>query len=949
MPDTPEQLARRTIDELLSAAGWQVQDRKQADIFASRGVAIREFPLKTGFGFADYMLYVDGAAAGVVEAKKEGTTLTGVELQTTKYSEGLPESLPAPRRPLPFLYQSTGKETRFTSLLEPEARSRRTFAFHRPETLGAWLMEETQHPGSTVRARLKHLPQLITDNLWPAQVRAICGLEKSLADARPRSLIQMATGSGKTFTACNFTYRLIKHANARRVLFLVDRRTLGRQTLKEFQQFVTPDDGRKFTELYNVQHLASNTLDPISRVCITTIQRLFSMLKGEPDFDSEAEEASAAQVASIFKQPVQVGYNPAIPIETFDFVVTDECHRSIYNLWRQVLEYFAASLIGLTATPSKQTLGFFDQNLVMEYNHDEAVADGVNVDFDVYRIRTKITEQGSRVDAGFYVDKRDRQTRAVRYEQLDADLLYASDQLDRDVVAKDQIRTVVRTFREKLFTEIFPGRTEVPKTLVFAKDDSHADDIVQIVREEFAKGNDFAQKITYRTGLARVVKKVKQEDGSEIEEVTYVNSGQNPEDLLSSFRNSYNPRIVVTVDMIATGTDVKPLEVVFFMRDVRSLNYFEQMKGRGVRVISDNDFQAVTPDARSKTHFVLVDAVGLCTESMVDSKPLERQPTVSFEKIIEAVAFGNRDKDVLSSLASRLARLDRRLTKEDRAELEKVAGGKSLSDITNAIVHALDPDLQIATAKRDVGGADPTPEQIQATTLKLLAEAAKPIASNAALRNKLIAVKKSYEQTIDAVSKDEVLEAGYSADAKEKAKTLVSSFEQFIRDHKDEVTALQVLYSKPFGQRLTFKQVKELAEAIQKPHPAWTAENLWRAYETLDRSKVRGSGQRVLTDLVSLVRFALKAEGQLKPFPERVRERFGLWLAEQEGLGRTFTDEQRQWLEAICEHVGSSLEIDVDDFEYTPFAQRGGVSKAYQVFGSELPVFLKQINEVFLS
>jgi type I restriction enzyme R subunit len=240
MPDTPEQLARTTIDELLSAAGWQVQDRKQADIFASRGVAIREFPLKTGFGFADYMLYIDGAAASVVEAKKEGTTLTGVELQTTKYSEGLPASLPAPRRPLPFLYQSTGKETRFTSLLEPEARSRRTFAFHRPETLSAWLMEEAQHPGSTVRARLKHLPQLITENLWPAQVRAIRGLEKSLADARPRSLIQMATGSGKTFTACNFTYRLIKHANARRVLFLVDRRTLGRQTLKEFQQFVTP-------------------------------------------------------------------------------------------------------------------------------------------------------------------------------------------------------------------------------------------------------------------------------------------------------------------------------------------------------------------------------------------------------------------------------------------------------------------------------------------------------------------------------------------------------------------------------------------------------------------------------------------------------------------------------------------------------------------------------------
>jgi type I restriction enzyme R subunit len=754
----------------------------------------------------------------------------------------------------------------------------------------------------------------------------------------------MATGSGKTFTACNFVYRLLKHAGARRVLFLVDRRTLGHQTMKEFQQFTTPDDGRKFTELYNVQHLYSNTLDPISRVCITTIQRLFSMLKGEGDFDSDSEELPAALVANLFKKPVELSYS-AIPIEAFDFIVTDECHRSIYNLWRQVLEYFDASLIGLTATPSKQTLGFFDQNLVMEYNHDQAVADGVNVDFDVYRIRTKITEQGSQVDAGFYVDKRDRQTRAMRYEQLDADLLYASNQLDRDVVAEDQIRTVIRTFREKLFTEIFQGRTEVPKTLIFAKDDSHADDIVQIVREEFAKGNDFAQKITYRTGMARVVKKIKQEDGTETEEVTYVNSGQNPEDLLSSFRNSYNPRIVVTVDMIATGTDVKPLEIVFFMRDVRSLNYFEQMKGRGVRVISENDFQAVTPDAKTKTHFVLVDAVGLCTESMVDSKPLERQPTVSLEKILEAVAFGNRDKDVLSSLASRLARLDRRLTKEDRAALESISGGKSLSDLANSIVHALDPDVQIDTARQEHQASEPTEEQVQATTLKLLADAAKPIASNAALRNRLIAVKKSYEQTIDAISKDEVLEAGYSADAKEKAKTLVSSFEQFIRDHMDEITALQVLYSKPYGQRLTFKQVRELAEAIQKPHPAWTPENLWRAYETLDRSKVRGSGHRVLTDLVSLVRFALGAEGQLKPFPDRVRERFELWLAEQEGLGKTFSDEQRLWLEAICEHVGSSLEIEVEDFEYTPFAQKGGLGKAYQLFGIELQTMLNTLTK----
>ena len=918
MAEKPEQKARRKIDQMLADAGWLVQDRAEANIAAGRGVAIREFPLKPGNGFADYLLYVDGAAAGVIEAKKEGVALTGVELQSSKYSTGLPDDLPAPRRPLPFCYQSTGAETRFTNLLEPDARSRAAFAFHRPETLADWLCKETQSPGSAVKARLRSLPPLLTDALWPAQVRAIHGLESSLADGRPRSLVQMATGSGKTFTACNFVYRLVKFGGARRVLFLVDRNNLGRQALKEFQQFRTPDDGRTFTELYNVQHLASNKLDPVSRVTITTIQRLFSMLKGDPDLDPALEESSAFQLNPFLPQGVELGYNRALPIETFDFIITDECHRSIYNLWRQVLEYFDASLIGLTATPSKQTLGFFNQNLVMEYNHDQAVADGVNVDFDVYRIRTRISEQGAKVEAGLYVDTRDRQTREVRYQQLDDDLVYSANQLDRDVVAKDQIRTVIQTFRDKLFTEIFPGRTELPKTLIFAKDDSHADDIVQIAREEFGRGNDFAQKITYRA--------------------------DKPEARLQEFRNSYNPRIVVTVDMIATGTDVKPLEIVMFMRDVKSLNYFEQMKGRGVRVISDTDFQAVTPDAKSKTHFVIVDAVGLCESGMQDARPLERKPTVSLEKLMEAVAFGSKDKDVLSSLAAKLARLDRRLTPEHREELSRVAGGRALTTVVSGIVQALDPDVQVDHARQQCGADAPTPEQVQDAAKSLLGDAVSTIVTNSAWRNRVIAVKRSYEQVIDTVSKDQVLEAAYSGDARDKARAVVTSFRQFIDENKDEITALQVLYSRPYKQRLTYSQIRELAEAIRKPHPAWTPEALWHAYETLDRSKVRGSGRRVLTDLVSLVRYAVDGEGTLQPFTDSVKERFQVWLAEQEGLRRTFTDEQRLWLEAMAEHIGTSLVIDEDDFYETPFSQRGGLGKAYQLFGNGLAPLLDELN-----
>ena len=291
----------------------------------------------------------------------------------------------------------------------------------------------------TLRRRLTEMPPLDVSGLWPVQTEAIRNLEQSLAEARPRSLVQMATGSGKTFMACNQVYRLIRHAGTRRVLFLVDRSNLGRQAYREFQGFTVPGDGRKFTELYNVQLLQSNSIDPVSRVCIATIQRIYSMLRGE-ELDPEQEEFSGFDVASARHSPQTVEYNPNCPIEEFDFIITDECHRSIYDLWRQVLEYFDAFLIGLTATPSKQTIGFFNQNLVMEYNHQQAVADGINVGYNVYRIETKITEEGSTIEAGMTVDRRDRRTRNVRWEELDEAIPYSPGQLDRDVVAVDQIR-----------------------------------------------------------------------------------------------------------------------------------------------------------------------------------------------------------------------------------------------------------------------------------------------------------------------------------------------------------------------------------------------------------------------------------------------------------------------------------------------------------------------------
>jgi len=948
---TPEEQARESIDGMLLAAGWLIQDRADANIDAGRGVAIREFALGHGFGEADYLLFADGQAVGVIEAKKEGSTLTGFEIQTQKYSEGIPEALPAPRRPLPYCYESTGIETRFTNLLEPNASSRAVFSFHRPETLSEWLKDELASPGFTFKARLASMPPLVRFGLRPAQVTAIDALEDSLSHGRRRSLVQMASGAGKTYTACNALYRLIKFTGARRVLFLVDRGNLGRQTLKEFQAFRTPDDGRVFTELYNVQHLQSSHIDPVAKVCISTIQRLYSMLKGE-ELDPEQDELSGSSLEMLQRPPDPIVYNPAIPIETFDLIVTDECHRSIYNLWRQVLEYFDASLIGLTATPSKQTLGFFNQNLIMEYPFERAVADGVNVDFELYTIRTLISEHGSVINAGFQVDYRDRQTRKIRWELADQDIPYDADDLDRRVVAPDQIRTIIRAFRDRLFTDIFPGRTEVPKTLIFAKDDSHAEDIVKILREEFGKGNDFAQKITYRTGAAKVRVKKTDKDGNEYEVDEWVSSNIKPEDLLSQFRTAYNPRIAVTVDMIATGTDIRPLEIVFFMRAVKSRTMFEQMKGRGARIVTPTELQNVTPDGRSKDHFVIIDAVGLEPEKMQDTQPLERKRNVSLEKLFELVTFGNREPDVLSSIAARLARLDRELTPNDRTALTETAKGQSLASIAGDIVQALDPDRHIEAARAAVhlpSDVEPNEEELTQARKLLLNQAAKPLAANPALRNLILGIKKSYEQIIDTVNQDQLLEAGPAEVVRERAVRMVQTFEQFLRDHRDEIEVLQILYSKPYAVGLSLKQVKALANLIEKPidgSPHLSPDQLWRAYERIDAAHVHGSRTEVAADLVNLVRFALKQKDQLMPRRAEAESRFAAWLQQQQSAGTEFRPDQLRWLEAIRDHIASSLAVEPEDLELDPFSRWGGLGRAQQIFGDRFLPLLNELNEV---
>lgn len=765
---------------------------------------------------------------------------------------------------------------------------------------------------------------LITNGMRQCQAEAISNLEKSFAENHPRALIQMATGAGKTFTAVSFIYRLIKHADAKRVLFLVDRSNLGRQTVTEFQQYTTPDTGRKFTEVYNIQHLASSNIDPVARLTVSTIQRLYSVLRGE-ELAEDVDEISGFELASADARPREVQYNPRIPIETFDFIVTDECHRSIYDLWRQVLEYFDAFLIGLTATPSKQTIGFFRQNLVMEYGHERAVSDGVNVGYDVYRIRTQITEKGGQVEKGLYVDRRSKETRKTRWERLDEDLDYEARELDRSVVVPSQIRTVLQTFKDVLFTELFPGRKLVPKTLIFAKDDSHAEDIVHVCREVFGKGNDFCKKITYKTYNPETKRYEKSES------------------LIQEFRTSPQLRIAVTVDMIATGTDIKPLECLLFFRDVRSRVYFEQMKGRGTRVLSATDLQAVSgAEAAAKTHFVIVDAVGVCESDKTESRPLERNPTVAFDRLLLGVALGKRDEDTLTTLAGRLARLDRAISATDRKNIQEVSGGSSLAALSGALLRAIDPDFaaELATGIPGASPSEVTESQFRAAREKLIAEACAPF-DNPVLRDMLARLKKDNEQTVDVVTIDTVLDRGFDAAAKEKAEGLVRSFRAYIEQHHNEIAALQILYSRPYRQRLTEECLRELEEKLRPDFGTYPVQNLWSAFSQVREpvSISSSSATRRFTDLVSLVRFALEQEPVLQPFEQNVRRRFAEWVEAKRSEGIAFTTDQIAWLEKMRDYVAASGSVDREHLEIDNV-----LGPIYAAFGDRLWSMMEDLN-----
>ncbi|MHB2149380.1 type I restriction endonuclease subunit R [Calditrichota bacterium LG25] len=910
----PEQKARENIDILLKKCGWSIQDRDKINFAESNGIAVREY--QTAHGPADYVLFVNRKPIGIIEAKREeeGHRLTVHEEQAEFYAKSKLKYVD--NDPLPFVYESTGEVTRFTDLRDPRPRSRPVFAFHRPETLLKWLKQ-----GKPLRARLLDLPELNTTGLRECQVTAIRKLEKSFKENRPRALIQMATGAGKTFTAITSIYRLLKYAHAERILFLVDTRNLGQQAEQEFMAYLPNDDNRKFVELYNVQRLRSSYVATDSQVCISTIQRLYSILKGE-ELPEEAEDQNPNE-GWLPKEPVPVVYNEKIPIEFFDFIVIDECHRSIYNLWKQVLDYFDAFLIGLTATPDQRTYAFFHENVVSEYSHEEAVADGVNVGYDVYLIETEITKKGAKLKAKEYVEKRERLSRRKRWEQLDEDVEYSSKQLDRDVVNPSQIRNVIRAFKEKL-PEIFPRRKEVPKTLIFAKTDSHADDIIQIVREEFGEGNAFCKKVTYK-------------------------ANENPKSVLAQFRNDYYPRIAVTVDMIATGTDVKPIECLIFMRDVKSRNYFEQMKGRGTRTLEFDDLKKVTPSAiSSKTHFVIIDAVGVTRSVKTDSRPLERKKSVPLKDLLNAVMMGaGQNEDVMLSLANRLARLEKQITEKEKEQFKEKVNGKTINQVVKELLHAFDPDKieDKAREKFNLAPQDtPAEEQLKSAQQDLVRQAASTFTGE--LNSFIENVRKAHEQIIDNINIDRVEYAGWDKQAKENAGKIVEEFKTFLETHRDEMIALRIFYDQPYRRReLTHQMLKEVLEALKAQKPHLAPLRVWQAYEQLE--KVNGhSPRKELIALVSLIRRVTGIDRVLTPYDKTVDQNFKRWIFEKHaGAAPKFNEDQMQWLRMIKDHIAASIHFEKEDLNYVPFDAHGGIGKMYELFGDEMDAIIEELNE----
>ena len=586
----PEEKAREKIDKQLRNAGWDIVSR---DEYVPQSASAVKEALMQGNTESDYLLFVDDKAIAVVEAKREENPLgEEVQQQAEDYASN-PQNWYGLWFPgqIPLVYLANGRKIYFKNMLQPDSDYVELSEMHSPKKM-LQLIGQVSEYGA--------LPRLEKRGLRDCQYRAETEFEKSIKNGKKKSLAILATGSGKTYLACLASYRLLNYTPARRILFLVDRNNLARQTESEFSTFDRTEGQQEMSSLYEIKRLKQDK-DIKADIVISTIQKLFAVLTGNPipsDTDEDAEdEKNTADEEKEDTKVIQLGDDLKLPPDYFQLIIVDECHRSIYGKWRAVLDYFSgAHVLGLTATPTPEAYAFFNNNIIEQYTYDDSVVDGVNVPPRVYRIKTEITEHGGRLQAGTRVKETARRTGSSTSVVMEERVDYSSSNLDRSVVNPDQIRKVLEAYKKSIYSELYPDREKkweyIPKTLIFAKDDNHATQIVEVAKQVFAEEFEdgavpehFVQKITYTAGDSN--------------------------GLIRDLRTEKDFRIAVTVTLVATGTDVKPLEVVLFMKDVHSDVLYTQMKGRGCRVVDDDRLREVTPNANTKECYYIVDAVGV--------------------------------------------------------------------------------------------------------------------------------------------------------------------------------------------------------------------------------------------------------------------------------------------------------------------------------------------------
>jgi len=876
---SPEEKARLEIDRKLELAGWHVVDRSNYTPSIS-AVAVKEGLLKGNYE-ADYLLFINGKAIGVLEAKKEDTKLSSiVAVQAEKYAHQLLTWYQCWQKPLPLVYLSNGKELMFRNISDKQSEYQPLQRMHTPQEMVKIAGVQDEFAG---------LPYLSPKGLRKCQYEAVTQLENSFRKGEQRALMVLATGAGKTFTACMAAYRLLSYTPIKRILFLVDRNNLGKQAEGEFGTFRLTETGEPFNTIFVVERLKSPHIPPESNVVISTIQRIFAVLTGK-DFTDE-DEIDGIQEGD---NEITLDENVLLPPDFFDVIIVDECHRSIYGRWQQVLKYFNnARIIGLTATPAPETLAFFNNNRIINYTLENSIADGINVNYRVYRIKTKVSEEGGIIKAGDNYDEVARYTNADVMIAAEAETSYGNKELDRSVINPAQIRMVLENFRDAIYTDLFPEREPklqyIPKTLIFAKHDNHATRIVEIAKEVFPnQSSDFVRKITYSAG-----------DSAE---------------LIRNFRNDKSFRIAVTVNLVATGTDIKPLEVLLFMRDVFSEILYTQMKGRGVRTIGDEQLRNVTPNAISKDLFYLVDAVGVTEHEMFVPQPQEGEipPPVNptLEQLLEQISHGYLPDDYLYLLANRLSRINAKSADKHRSEFIRMAN-ISMYDLAVSIFNALEPnDFQI-NLPLFINVNEPNTKRKALVAL---------LANNPEVRNYLLVLNAGFVKIL-IPGEDELVYKGFS---QEEAASTTQAFEEYVNTHKDEIEALRIIYNNQV-EPITYSMLSDLKEKLLATDIRFRQLQLWNSYSIENKEKVTPfktpTEREALTNLIQLVRYAFRLIPELKSLPSLAAQRFELWCGQNQ---RPLTEAQREIIKQIVGYIvsnGTYTNNDLREENLTVFAQ----------------------------